>query len=183
MGQSFYHLFIILLIFSSCVQNEGRTPADERIFTRNADPICSDVAVECPGGVTYIDNKGLCREFCPELVSGYNMKGDLESCYDVTATDRTACTAVMMEGDYFGLHCQELGGDAISCGCHSNLCSIDISEGGAKQFGLDKQGRFRGCVPTATLAQCDGNTFSQQCESTGQKVIACDCEQFLCTTP
>lgn len=174
---------ILLLALSACVQPKSSIDSGGNTIVRNGDMLCSDDPIDCPAGVSYIDQKGACRVFCPELVSGYDMKGDLTSCYDTTASDRKVCSTVMMEGDYFGLRCQELGGDAVSCGCHANLCSIDISEGGAKQFGLDDKGHFRGCVPSATLAQCDGNSFSQQCEQIGQKVIACSCEQFLCTTP
>lgn len=176
---------ILMLTLASCVQpnslNSGSS--SDSSLRRNGDMLCSDDPIDCPSGLSYIDNQGACRVFCPELVSGYDMKGELTSCYDTTASDRMNCATVMMEGDYYGLRCQELGGDTISCGCHNNLCSIDISEGGAKQFGLDDKGHFRGCVPSATLGQCDGNAFTQQCEQTGQKVIACSCEQFLCTTP
>lgn len=175
-------LFMTLL---SCAPQLGleREPASTSSKVRpiNLDPMCSDEPISCSGGITYLDGNGDCRQFCPELVTGYNNKGELTSCYDVTASGALVCDASMRDGDFFGIHCQEMGGDVVSCGCHSNLCSIDISEGGTKQFGMDKDGNYKGCVPSTTITYCQGNTHSDQCLLSGYEVVACDCENLLCT--
>lgn len=159
-------LFLIPFIFTSCIQLPDIQP--ENISNRNGRLVDQELIIPVPRDLESVE-------------SGFDMEGELKNCHDpAEIMPGMACTTEMKTGDYYAVLCQEEGGDAINCGCHDNICSIDISEGGLKEFGMDKDHQFRSCVPTATLDQCEGNTFTQHCEQSGGEVIACDCQNFLC---
>lgn len=159
-------LVIIPLLMASCIQLPDFQP--ESISNKNGRLVDQELIIPGP------------RDF-ESIESGFDMDGELKNCHDPSEImPGMVCTTEMKAGDYYAVLCQEEGGDAINCGCHDNICSIDISEGGLREFGHNEADQFRSCVPTATLDQCEGNAFTQHCEEFGGEVIACDCENFLC---
>lgn len=70
------------------------------------------------------DNQAKRNNAGQEVLSGFNKLGQQTSCNK--PSENLVCDMMFTEGEQFAAKCTQNGGQALTCGCHSYLCSKKI---------------------------------------------------------